>query len=96
MVPLGYGCFARAEDIVAVVPIDEGRGRGRRTYVHVAGLPSPLVASRSQSAIMADMKAAGWFHPGTRLPDEDHAPTGTGTTLPRRRRGRLAFGGRRG
>jgi hypothetical protein len=29
MVPLGYGRFVRADEIVAVLPIDEGRGRGR-------------------------------------------------------------------
>ena len=58
MVPLGYGRFVRADDIVAVLPIEEGRGRGRRTHVHVAGLAAPLVASRSEEAILADKKAA--------------------------------------
>jgi hypothetical protein len=58
MVPLGYGRFVRADDIVAVLPIEEGRGRGRRTHVHVAGLAVPIVASRSEGAILADMKAA--------------------------------------
>ena len=38
MVPLGYGRFVRADEIVALVPIEDGRGSGRRTYVHVAGL----------------------------------------------------------
>ena len=58
MVPLGYGRFVRADDIVAVLPIEDGRGSGRRTHVHVAGLAVPIVASRSEGAILADMKAA--------------------------------------
>lgn len=58
MVPLGYGRFVRADDIVAVLPIEDGRGRGRRTHVHVAGIAAPIVASRSEGAILADMKAA--------------------------------------
>jgi hypothetical protein len=31
MVTLGNGRFVRADEIVAVLPIEEGRGRGRRT-----------------------------------------------------------------
>jgi hypothetical protein len=37
MVPLGYGRFVRADEIVALLPIEDGRGPRRRTYVHVAG-----------------------------------------------------------
>jgi hypothetical protein len=59
MVPLGYGKFVRADEIVALVPIEEGdRGDGRRTYVHTQGLLEPLVASRSEKAILADMDKA--------------------------------------
>jgi hypothetical protein len=59
MVPLGYGKFVRADEIVALVPIEEGdRGDGRRTYVHTEGLFEPLVASRSEKAILADMERA--------------------------------------
>jgi hypothetical protein len=59
MVPLGYGKFVRADEIVALVPVDEaGRGDGRRTYVHTETLPEPLVASRSEKAILADMEKA--------------------------------------
>jgi hypothetical protein len=36
----------------------EERGEGRRTYVHVEGLSEPLVASRSEKAILADVEAA--------------------------------------
>ena len=59
MVALGYGKFVRADRVFAVVPIEAGeRGDGRRTYVHVEGLAEPLVASRSERAIMADVEAA--------------------------------------
>ena len=59
MVALGYGKYVRAADIVALIPIDDDeRGEGRRTYVHVAGLAAPIVASRSERAILADMDAA--------------------------------------
>ena len=36
----------------------EGPGRGRRTYVHVEGMDQPIVASRSERAIRADIEAA--------------------------------------
>lgn len=59
MVPLGYGKFVRADQIVAVVPIDEGERRsGRRTYVHLETLPEAIVASRSEQAILADIERA--------------------------------------
>ena len=59
MVALGYGKYVRAGDIVALIPIEDGeRGDGRRTYVYVAGLDAPLVASRSERAILADMGRA--------------------------------------
>jgi hypothetical protein len=59
MVPLGYGKFVRARDIVALLPIEDHlRGDGRRTYVHVSGIPGPIVASRSERAILADMERA--------------------------------------
>jgi hypothetical protein len=59
MVPLGYGKYVRADEIVALVPVEDGeRGDGRRTYVHTEGLVEPLVASRSERAILADMDKA--------------------------------------
>ncbi len=59
MVPLGYGKFVRADQIIAVVPIDEGDRRGgRRTYVYLETLPEAIVASRSERAIIADMERA--------------------------------------
>ena len=59
LVSLGYGKFARADRVVALVPLEPSeRGEGRRTYVHVEGLAEPLVASRSERAILADVEAA--------------------------------------
>ena len=59
MVALGYGKFVRADRVFALVPIErDERGDGRRTYVHVEGIAEPLVASRSERAIMTDVEAA--------------------------------------
>jgi hypothetical protein len=59
MVSLGYGRFARADLIYALVPLDpKDRGDGRRTYVHVEGMAEPIVASRSERAIVADIEEA--------------------------------------
>jgi hypothetical protein len=92
MVPLGYGRFVRADEIVALLPIEDGRGRGRRTYVHVAGLAAPIVASRSEGAILADMKtASGSGLRGTRSDDRQ----GQSAPAAPRRRSRLVFGARR-
>ena len=59
MIPLGYGKFVRADRIYALVPLERADRRdGRRTYVHVDGLSEPLVASRSERAILADAESA--------------------------------------
>jgi hypothetical protein len=59
MVALGYGRFVRADRVFALVPLDpDERGEGRRTYVHVEGLTEPIVASRSERAILTDVEAA--------------------------------------
>jgi hypothetical protein len=59
MIPLGYGKAVRADRIFAVVPIEgDERGDGRRTYVHVEGIDEPIVASRSERAILADLEGA--------------------------------------
>jgi hypothetical protein len=59
MISLGYGRFVRADRVFALVPLPpEERGEGRRTYVHVDGISEPLVASRSERAIRADVEAA--------------------------------------
>jgi hypothetical protein len=59
MISLGYGKFVKADRVFALVPLEAGeRGEGRRTYVHVDGLDTPIVASRSERAILADVEAA--------------------------------------
>jgi hypothetical protein len=92
MVPLGYGRFVRADEIVAVLPIEDGRGRGRRTYVYVAGLAAPIVASRSEGAILADMKTASGSGRSPMRSDDRRAQPETAAP---HRRSRLGFGGRR-
>jgi hypothetical protein len=59
LIPLGYGKFVRADRVYALVPLEgPERGEGRRTLVHVEGIAEPLVASRSEAAIAADLAAA--------------------------------------
>ncbi len=55
LVSLGFGKYVRADKIVALVPIEEDRGSGRRTLVYVEGVPDPLVAGRTESTILRDM-----------------------------------------
>jgi hypothetical protein len=59
MISLGYGKYVKADRVYALVPIEAAdRGDGRRTYVHVDGMTDPIVASRSERAILADVEAA--------------------------------------
>jgi hypothetical protein len=59
LVSLGYGRYVRADRVFALVPLaPDERGEGRRTYVHVDGLSEPIVASRSERAILADVETA--------------------------------------
>jgi len=55
MIPLGYGKYFRSESIVGLEPIEEGRGPGKRTLVYIEGLSDPLVASRSEGALLRDL-----------------------------------------
>lgn len=55
MISLGYGKFWRSDEIVGLLPIQEGRGPGRRTEVYVSTLEDPVVASRSEQTILAAM-----------------------------------------
>lgn len=58
-VSLGLGRFARADRIIALEPIEgEERGPGRRTRVWLDGRAEPVVASRSEAAILADLGGA--------------------------------------
>jgi hypothetical protein len=59
MVALGYGRYVRSDRVAALEPIEEGRGPGRRTWVYVEDLPDPLVASRSDGAILRDLVDPG-------------------------------------
>jgi hypothetical protein len=55
LISLGYGRFVRSDEVVAIEPIIEDRGPGRRTLVWIRGLPDALVASRSEKAIADDL-----------------------------------------
>ena len=65
LIPLGYGKLVRADRVYALLPLEgPDRGDGRRTLVHVEGIEEPLIASRSETAIAADLAEAL----GTRIP----------------------------
>jgi hypothetical protein len=56
MIFLGFGKYVRADRVFALEPIGEGeRGSGARTRVWVEGIDGPLIASRTERAILADM-----------------------------------------
>lgn len=55
LVSLGYGKYVRSDHVVAIVPIEEERGPGRRTFVYVEGQTEPLVASRAEDSIVRDL-----------------------------------------
>lgn len=55
LVSLGFGKFVRADRIVALVPIEEDRGSGRRTLVYIENIAEPLVAGRTEGTILRDM-----------------------------------------
>jgi len=55
IIPLGYGKYVRSDKIVALDPIDTDRGPGRRTRVYVEQLPAPIIASRTESSILASI-----------------------------------------
>jgi hypothetical protein len=56
MIFLGFGKYVRADKIYALEPLGPGeRGHGARTRVWVEGIPEPIVASRTERAIVAAM-----------------------------------------
>jgi hypothetical protein len=56
MIFLGFGKYARADKIYAVEPITgKERGGGHRTRVWIEGVPDPIIASRTERTILADM-----------------------------------------
>lgn len=58
MISLGYGKFWRSDAIIGLRPIEDERGPGRRTEVYTATLEDPIIASRSERAILQDMAFA--------------------------------------
>lgn len=55
LVSLGYGKYVRSDDVVAVEPIVDGRGPGRRSLVWVRGVTDALIASRAEGSIVDDL-----------------------------------------
>lgn len=55
LIHLGFGKYVRSDQVTAVVPIEEERGPGRRTFIHVQGQADPLVASRAEDSIVRDL-----------------------------------------
>ena len=56
MIFLGFGKYAREDKIFALEPIrGDDRGDGHRTRVWIDGIPNPVVASRTERTILADM-----------------------------------------
>jgi hypothetical protein len=56
MIFLGFGKWARADRIYALEPLEgPDRGHGKRTLVWVDGVPDPVVASRTERTILAEM-----------------------------------------
>lgn len=55
IVPLGYGKYVRSDKIVALEPIEDGRGPGRRTKVYIEQFPTPIIASRTENSIVANI-----------------------------------------
>jgi hypothetical protein len=56
MIFLGFGKYARADKIYAVEPLTgQDRGGGHRTRVWIEGVPDPIIASRTERKILADM-----------------------------------------
>jgi hypothetical protein len=55
MVALGYGKYFRSDRIVGLEPVEHGRGPRNRTLVYLESKTEPVIASRSESAILRDM-----------------------------------------
>jgi hypothetical protein len=56
MVFLGFGKFVRADKIYALEPLrGSERGGGQRTRVWIEGIAEPIIASRTERSILAEM-----------------------------------------
>jgi hypothetical protein len=59
MVFLGFGKYVRSDRIFAIEPLrHEDRRSGARTRVWVEGIEDPVIASRTERAILAEMGEA--------------------------------------
>jgi len=55
LIHLGFGKYVRSDQVTAVIPIEEERGPGRRTFVHLQGQADPIIASRAEDSIVRDL-----------------------------------------
>ena len=55
LVHLEFGKYVRSDQVTAVIPIEEERGPGRRTFVHIQGQSDPIIASRAEDTIVRDL-----------------------------------------
>ena len=62
LVHLGYGKYVRSDQVTSVLPIEEERGLGRRTFVEIEDRPDPVVPSRSEDAIIRDLEKQAKAH----------------------------------
>jgi hypothetical protein len=55
LVHLGFGKYVRSDQVTAVMPVEEDRGPGRRSFIHLQGQTNPIVASRAEDTIVRDL-----------------------------------------
>jgi hypothetical protein len=55
LVHLGFGKYVRSDNVVALIPLEQERGPGRRTIVYLQGQGEPIVVSRSEDTIVRDL-----------------------------------------
>ncbi len=55
LVHLGFGKYVRSDQVTTLLPVEEERGPGRRTFVFVEGQTDPIVASRTEDTIIRDL-----------------------------------------
>jgi hypothetical protein len=55
LVHLGFGKYVRSDNVVALIPLEQERGPGRRTVVYLQGQTEPIVVSRSEDTIVRDL-----------------------------------------
>lgn len=55
LVHLGFGKYVRSDQVKAIIPIEEDRGPGRRTFVQLVEQSDPIIASRAEDTIVRDL-----------------------------------------